>query len=134
MNDGYLRNRRYHRDMSTSLRVAATDVDTTLITGRTGQTVFVQRIIVYIITDAAQSWSFEDSNGTARVIATVTASPGADTRWDFDFGPEGAPLTEAKNLVLNVSAAGLAGHIEVEAYMKPTAALTANVAGTLGGF
>jgi hypothetical protein len=75
-------------------------------------TIRVTRIIVWIKTDAAQSITFQDSNGTPVVICKVPASPGADTRWDFDFGPNGAPLTLGKDLVASFSAAGLAGHME----------------------
>ena len=73
---------------------------------------FIQRIIVWIKTDAAQSITFQDDAGTPVVIAKVPASPGADTRWDFDFGGRGAPLTLGKSLTATFSAAGLAGHME----------------------
>ena len=116
--DGY---RRFYQDASTEAVIATTDGDTVLITAKTNHTIFVQRIIVWITTDAAQSWSFEDTATTPLQIAEVTTSPGDSTRWDFDYGDEGTPLTEAKNLNLNVSAAGLAGRIKVYAYQKLTA-------------
>jgi hypothetical protein len=81
-------------------------------------TIFVQRVIVYIKTNAAQSITFQDSNGTPVVVARVTTSPGADTRWDFDFGPRGVPLTTGADLVASFSAAGLAGHMEWIGYQK----------------
>jgi len=117
--DGY---RRFYQDISGSLAVTASTGDTTLVTAKNAShTIYIQRIIVYITTDAAQSMSFEDSNGTPKKIAEVTSSPGDETRWDFWFGDQGVPLTEGKNFVLNVSAAGLAGHIEWEGYQKLTA-------------
>lgn len=121
--DGY---RRFYQDASTELTMATTDGDTVLITARnSSHTIYVQRIIVWITTDAAQSWSFEDTAGTPLQIAEVTTSPGDSTRWDFDYGDEGTPLTEGKNLNLNVSAAGLAGRVKVYAYQKLTAAVAA---------
>ncbi len=125
--------RSFYTDVSMNTVVAAAGGDQTLISigARTSWTIFVQRIIVYITTDAAQSWSFEDDNGTPKKIAEVTASPGDETRWDFDFGPIGVPLTEGKDLELNVSAAGLAGHIEVYAYRKLTSPLAATAGAAL---
>lgn len=121
----YLWYRRVHRDVSTELTRTAAEGDATLITvTSTSHTIFVQRIIAYITTDAAQSWAFEDDNTTPKKIAEVPTSPGDETRWDFDFGEEGVPLTEGKDLELNVSAAGLAGHVKVYAYQRITSAMT----------
>lgn len=117
----YTRRRVIYQDVSTNLDFTASTDDTTLITSKTNYTVYVQRIVVVIKTSAAQSITFEDSNSSAVYVAKIPANPGADTRWDFDFGPEGKPLTSAKNLVMNVSAAGNAGHLEVLAYLKPDA-------------
>lgn len=120
----YLWYRKVNRDVSTELTMAAATGDTVLITATSAShTIFVQRIIAYITTDAAQSWSFEDTAGTPVQVAVVTTSPGDDTRWDFDFGEEGLPLTEGTNLNLNVSAAGLAGRIKVYAYQRITSAM-----------
>jgi hypothetical protein len=117
--DGY---RRFYQDISGELAVAAGTGDTTLVTVKDiYHTIYIQRIVVYVTTDAAQSASFEDSNGTAKKIAEVTTSPGDETRWDFWYGDRGVPLTEGKNFVLNVSAAGLAGQITWEGYSKLTA-------------
>jgi hypothetical protein len=124
MTDDYRRKRTFHRDISGALTATASTGDTTLVTVRNAyHTIYIQRVIAYITTDAAQSWSFEDSADTPIAICKVTTSPGVDTRWDFDFGPSGAPLTEAKNFVLNVSAAGIAGHIEWYGYSKQTSTM-----------
>lgn len=120
MSDAYLRKREIHQDVSGNLVATATTDDTTLVTVKARHTIFIQRLIVYITTDAAQSWAFGDSNGTPLVGARVSTSPGVDTRWDFDFGATGMPLTEGKNFVLDVSAIGLAGNIEWEGYQKLT--------------
>lgn len=126
MSDAYRRNRTFHRDISGSLTVAAATGDTTLVTVRNANTtIYVQQVIVYITTDAAQSMSFEDTADTPVVVCKVTTSPGVDTRWAFDFGPDGRPLTEGKNFNLNVSAAGLAGHVEWYGYSKLTSPVAA---------
>lgn len=116
--DGY---RQFYQDASTQTTVAAADsADVTLITCKTNHTIYVQRIVAYITTSAAQSWAFEDTAGTALKIAEITSAPGDETRWDFDFGDEGVALTQGKNLVLNMSGAGLAGTVKVYAYQKLT--------------
>ena len=122
--DGY---RRFFQDVSGQLVFTASTDDTTLVTVKsTGHTLFIQRIIVYITTDAAQSMVFEDSNSGPRKVAEVPASPGDETRWDFDFGDRGFGLTEGKNFVMNVSAAGLAGHLEWYGYQKLTGVVAAS--------
>ena len=118
--------RKTYEDISGDLAVAAATGDSTLVTVRnTSHTVYVQRIIFYVTTDAAQSMSFEDSNSTPKQVANIPASPGDDTRWDFDFGEEGIPLTEGKNFLMNVSAAGLAGNLKWYGYQRITAAVAA---------
>jgi len=84
----------------------------------TSHTIYIQRIIVWIKTDAAQSLAFQDSNATPKEIAKVTTSPGADTRWDFDFGDRGVALTAGKDFKAVFSAAGLAGTIVFFGYQK----------------
>jgi len=126
MSDEYGRLRLTYQDVSGALTAATTTDDTTLVTARNaGSTIFIQKVVVYITTDAAQSWAFTDSATTPLTICKVTTSPGVDTRWDFDFGPRGAPCTEGKNFLLNVSAVGLAGHIEWYGYTKLTTAVAA---------
>lgn len=117
--DGWFR--RTYEDISGELAVLAATDDSTLVTSRgTNYTIYIQRIIFYVTTDAAQSMSFEDSNGTPKQVANIPASPGDDTRWDFDFGPEGYPLTAGKDFKMMVSAAGLAGNLKWYGYQKLT--------------
>lgn len=119
MSDSYLRKREFNEEISGSLVVGVATDDTTLKAVRNANhQIFIQRIIVYITTDAAQSWAFTDSAGTPIGVAKVTTSPGVDTRWDFDFGPTGHPLTVGKDFLLNVSAIGLAGNIEWLGYQR----------------
>lgn len=122
--EGYRRN---YQDISGNLTVAAATGDTTLVTVKDiYHTIYIQRIVVYVTTDAAQSASFVDSNGTPKKIAEVTTSPGDETRWEFFYGEQGVPLTEGKNFVLDVSAAGLAGIVTWEGYQKLTAVTSAD--------
>ncbi|MGE3341488.1 MAG: hypothetical protein AB7J46_06365 [Candidatus Altimarinota bacterium] len=121
MADDYSLFRRYgnNRAFATQLDFTTATETTELVAARSASwTIYVQRIIVWIKTDAAQSLTFQDDAGTPVVIAKVPASPGADTRRDFDFGPRGVALTEGKNLDAAFSAAGLAGHLEVIGYHK----------------
>ena len=118
----YTRRRIIYRDASTTVDFAATDGNTTLVTGKTNNTVYVQRIIVVIKTSAAQAITFQ-SGTTSLYVTKIPASPGADTRWDFDFGPEGKALPTAENLQMAMTA-GNAGHVEVLAYFKPDAVVT----------
>lgn len=115
----YLWFRSQFQDVSGQLNVAAATGDTTLVTARDANTaIFVQRIVVYIQTDAAQSMAFTDTAATPVEIAKVSTSPGASTRWDFDFGEEGIQLTQGKNFLMDVSAAGLVGVVKYYAYTK----------------
>lgn len=103
---------------SGTIQFTAATTTTTLETVKSAlYTIYVQRIIVWIRTDAAQSIAFQDSSAAVE-IAKVPASPGADTRWDFDFGTIGVPLTIGTDLKAVFSAAGLAGHMEWEGYQK----------------
>lgn len=92
----------------------------TLVADRANYTLFVQRVVVYINTDAAQSLTFQDSNGSPVEVAKVSTSPGVDTRWDFDFGDRGLPLTQGNGLVLVPSGAGLGAQIEWLGYQRLT--------------
>jgi len=119
-NDNY--NTRF-QDISGTLEIAATDGDTTLATiPNTSYSIFIQQIDVQIKTDAAQSWSFEDSATTARIVGSIPSSPGIGHREVADYGPLGVQLSEGKNFLLNVSAAGLAGTVVWRGYQRPTAA------------
>jgi hypothetical protein len=112
-----------YEDISGELTVAADTDDTTLVTAKTtpvNHTIFIQRVIFYVTTDAAVSMSFEDSASTPVSVAKIPTSPGVDTRWDFDFGEDGLPLTAGKNFVMNVSATGLAGRLKWYGYQKRT--------------
>lgn len=120
----YTYKRTVYQNASTTANFAATDGNTTLVTGKANYTLYVQRIVVMIKTSAAQTITFEDSANTPIYVAQIAASPGANTRFDFDFGPEGKALTSGKNLAMDMTA-GNAGHVEVLAYLKPDSAVAA---------
>lgn len=119
--EGY---RQFHQDISNQTSIGAADGDTTLLTVRsTSHTIYIQTIEVFISTDAAQSWSFEDSAATPVAIGSVPTSPGVGWRRVCDYEDSGFALTAGKNLVLNVSAAGLAGRVKWTGYQRLSSAM-----------
>lgn len=112
----------FARDASGHLDFTTAQTTATIETIKASDyTMYIQRIVVWIHTDAAQSLTFKDNNGTPKVVCKVSASPGADTRWDFDFGPKGVPLTAGKSLTATFSAAGLGGHMTWSGYQTNNA-------------
>lgn len=126
MGEPYRRYRTFYQDASGSLNVlvGATGLNN-LATVKTADTLYLQKLHIEITTGSAtKTWTFQDSAGTPVVLVpAVDASTVA--HFDFDFGPNGIPLTEAKNLVLNISAAGAIGWVSWEAYIKRTAVVSA---------
>lgn len=103
------------------------DPDTTLITVRSANhQIYVQRIVLSIITHSAQTISFEDSSGV--IIAAHTdaaAGAGVPSVVHWEFGAVGTPLTIGTNLEASVGAAGIAARIHVEGYQRLGAAVAA---------
>lgn len=115
---------RYTDATVTKYVAAADDLSTTpleLIAApdSTQNTIYVQKILVSVTTDAAQSLIFQDGAGTPVVFAKTKVSPGLGPIL-FDFGPDGLPLTQGKALNLKNSAAGLACAVTVTAYSRRT--------------
>ena len=102
---------------------ATTATATSLITARTGFTVYIQKIVISVTTTAAQTTILADSAGTPVVIAGLAASPALGP-YTWDFGPEGTPLTESTGLTYTLSAAGLAYRLHIQAYYRQTSPLT----------
>lgn len=97
----------------------------TLITARdANHTIFVQRILLSVTTDAAQTLTFQDTAGTPVVIGKSPASPALGIEVVADFGGKGMALTVGKNLSCVISAAGLGGQIDVEAYQRQTSTVS----------
>ncbi len=112
-----------NRDKSTQLQVLAATGDTTFIAPKSANhQIFVQKITVGITTYAAQTWTFQDTNGTPVPIYHISipgaavALPSESNGMTIDFGAKGFGLTIGASLALNVSAAGAAGAVTVEAY------------------
>lgn len=122
----YAHFQRFGRDLSANATFVAADVGPVTLASlpndnASKHTIFVQKISIYIKTSAAQTLAVQDTDGTPREVAKVPSAPGDSTKFTWDYGPHGYPLTAGKNLSMVFSGAGLAGHIEVEAYSKQTA-------------
>lgn len=123
MSEPYRRLTSFYQNISGTLNVAAATTTTTLVTGRTdlNETIFLQKVHVEITTGSSgKTWTFQDSNGTPVVLVPSIATDSV-AHFDFDFGPNGIPCTQGKNLVLSISAAGAVGWVSWEGYQKRTA-------------
>lgn len=91
---------------------------------------YIQKIEISITTYSAKTWTFQDSAGTPVPIAHVSIAAAAEAHVSesgtmvYDFGPKGLPLSLGKNLLLDMSAAGAAGMIHIEAYEKLDATIS----------
>ena len=120
MTDPYLHNREFFGSVSGNYRVAATDTGLiTLVPLILLQTIFLQKLHIEVTTlFAAELWTFQDG---AAVPLVPSVSAAAVAHFDFDFGPDGVPCTEATALVLNITGAvGAVGWITWEAFKKLT--------------
>lgn len=87
-----------------------------VVAARTNFTIYIQKITISVITDAAQSLIFQD-NGTPLIIAKTKASPGLGPIV-YDWGPHGTALTANKQFDIAISGAGLAARVHIEGYMR----------------
>ena len=120
--------RAWNSDKSTTVIVLAADSATkedVLAVRNASHRLFVQRIIVNVTTDAAQTLTFQDDASTPIVVGKSASSPGLGIEIVADYGPQGLGLTVGKNLDVVISGAGLAGHISIEAYEKLGAVVAA---------
>ena len=118
---GYYR-AQYHNASATSTVAAADTATTTSIIAKSSRhSIFVQRILLSVYTDAAQSLTFQDTAGTPVIVAKSPASPGLGIEIVADFGPQGVQCTEGKDLQQVISGAGLACVVSIEAYQRVTA-------------
>lgn len=90
----------------------------TQITGKTGWTIYIQKITLAVTTDNAAQQTFQGTGASALAPAAVSkASPGiGPITWDF--GTEGFALPTGEGLAHDMSAAGMAGSVAIQAYMK----------------
>jgi hypothetical protein len=128
----YLQHQYNHTRKVTDFFVAAATDDSTLISVKSANhRLYIQKITVGITTYSAKTWTFTDSAGTPVPIwhisipAAAVALPSESNGMVIDFGPTGLALTLGKNLLLDVSAAGAAGAIHIEAYEKLEGAVAA---------
>lgn len=121
MADAYKAIRNVYPDISSNISITTATDDTTLVTVKTNYTIFLQRVHVQVTgASAGKTWQIVDSAGTPIQLAGPFATDTDGSHTDVDFGPQGIPLTAAKNLVLDVSATGAAGWISWEGYQKLT--------------
>lgn len=126
----YMRLRIIHQDVSGTLILGTSTDDTTLVTPRsTSHTVFVQKAHIQITgASAGKSWQLVDSASTPIQITGPFPTDTDGSHYDMDFGSLGVPLTEGKNLVVDVSASGAAGIITWEGYQRITSAIAVALA------
>jgi hypothetical protein len=118
--------RRIYQNVSRSLKVATGTTPTTVgadfIAARPGYTIYIQKLVVHIITAAAQALAFQDDATSPVKIAQLAASAAVGTHVLID-SEEGVPLTEGENFEI-VGVAGVEFEVMVEAYLKPTGTRT----------
>jgi len=117
--------RTIYTDKSVRYQLGAADTGTVeLIEAKNANwTLYIQRILLAVTTDAAQSLTFQDDSGTV-VVGKSAASPGLGIELVGDYGPEGRILTAGEGLDMVISGAGLAAQVIVEAYQRPNAVQT----------
>lgn len=117
------------QDVSTVRTLLTTDTTTehanVINPKSSAHTIFIQRIIFNCTTDAAQTLTFQDGAGTPIVIGKSASSPGLGIEIVGDYGPKGKALTEGEELDIVISAAGLGGQINIEAYQRLTGTVAA---------
>lgn len=119
-------------NVSTAFNLAATATGTKkLISAITGYIIYVQKISVSVFTSAAQSLTFQDNAGTPVVVGFMPNSQTAP--FLIDFGPEGYPLTESKELDMVISAAGVGAAIQITAYARATGVANVLIGNQVGG-
>lgn len=87
------------------------------------KTLYIVRIVVAVITYSAKTITFLDDASSAKTIGflSIPAASGTtpnENTYMISFGEKGTPLTLGKNLDVNLSGAGVAARIHVEAYEK----------------
>lgn len=120
MGEPYRRNTTFYQSISGTLNVLTSTDDTTLVSTKTNYTMFLQRLHIEITAaSSGKTWTFKDSAGTPILLVPSIATDSI-AHFDFDFGPNGIPLTEEKNFLLDVSATGAGGWVAWEGYQKLT--------------
>jgi hypothetical protein len=94
--------------------------------------IFVQRIVLSYITHVATKvFTIQDDAGTPVKIANradLAAAAGVPDVQEWNFGPQGTPLTLGKNLmvVANTGGTGFTARVHIEGYQKLAATIGMN--------
>jgi hypothetical protein len=71
--DSYNLHRAHNTNISGAIVITAATDDQTLVTVRGAKhTLYIQQVIAYITTDAAQSWAFTDSAGNSPQVVNLS--------------------------------------------------------------
>lgn len=82
-------------------------------------TIWVQRIRVHVLTgNAGKTWQFRAKTTTTTIFTTTLDMSTAGVTHLIDLGSKGKALPLGETLEVVISAAGAAGHIEVEGYYR----------------
>ncbi len=114
----YKRKRDFYGTVSGNTRVVASATGViVLVPAIPGHTIYVQQLHVEVTTPiASATWVFQDGAGIA-IRPAVSAA--AIAHFDFDFGPDGVPCSEATAFVLNIPGPiGAVGWVSWEAYKQ----------------
>lgn len=130
MSDAYQRYREWHEDISGTLALTTAGTTATLVTAKSqDHAIFLQKLHVRVTTlSGGKTWTIADSASTPIPATGALPMDAAPASFDLDFGAEGLQLTAGKNLVTTISAAGAAGVITWEGYMRPVSSFSLFVA------
>jgi hypothetical protein len=129
MTDPYLHNREFFGSVSGNYRVAATDTGLiALVAPIPAHTLFIQKLHIEVTTiTGAELWTFQDG---AAIPIVPSVSAAAVAHFDFDFGPDGVPCSQATGFQLNITGAvGAIGWITWEGFKKLTLGTAASASG-----
>jgi hypothetical protein len=116
MSDGAQRHYEFHGKISGSRRVLPADTNlVSLVAALPNYTLCIQRIHVEVIVPTGgEVWTFQDGNGVP-IVPSVSAA--AVAHFDYDFGPDGVPCTNASAFLLNITGAtGASGWISWDGF------------------
>ena len=113
--------RQIYQDISSSHNVTTATTTTTEVSGKTNDTIYIQSWRVRITTGSpGVTWTLRDDNGTPVPISGTLDASAANVDYTSPEMPAGQALTVSQGLVLAISAAGAAGHVEWTGYRKRT--------------
>lgn len=118
MADGYEQLQRFFENISGTVAIDSTTTTVTPLTGRTLDTICLQRLIVGIVSAGSPNtkWTVTDTNGSV-----ITANFSADTEGSVsrDLSAQGRALKEGEGLQI-VCDPGASGLVTWEGYRKRT--------------